>query len=310
MRRALVMVVCGAVLVAASVAGAAEAVGEKPAPPPLPLHSIEGFGGVFITETALLVNPPVGDNVMGMPSIAFSTAQIGKKWLWGTTITANILGRGEIGYSYQRLTLGDWDNDVEAATGLSISDSAVQLHTIGARALLVREGEGDTKWVPAVTIGARYKKNTDIGDIDDDLLGTAKVLGVDDDDGVDFTLVASKTFADVIPDHPFILSAGVRSTEAIHAGFVGFSDDRDLVFEANAIVFLTKQLVLAGEYRQMPRELPRLGNLVRQEDDWWSVALAYVFNENLTVTAGFANLGQVLDEDDDFSWLAQIKWEF
>lgn len=309
MGRAKVGLMCVAVVLA-SLAGAAEVLEEKPAPPPpLPLHSIEGFGGVYLTETAYLVNPPVGDSPIGLPSFAISATDIGKKFLGGASATLNILGRVELGYSYQFLSLGDWDNDVEDATGLSISDDDVRLHTIGARVALIREGEWDTSWVPAVTFGVRYKKNTEIEDINDDILNIPKALGYDDDDGVDFTLVASKKFVDVLPK-PFILSLGVRSTEAIHAGLVGFTDDRELVLEANGIFFITDQLVLAGEYRQMPDELHTLGRLVREQDDWWSLALGYVVNENLTLTLGFANLGKVLDDDENFCPLGQIKYEF
>ena len=310
MQRVKMALVCVAVVLA-SLAGAAEVLEEEApaAPAPLPLHSLEGFGGVYLTETAYLVNPPVGDRTIGMPSVAISAVDVGKKFLGSASATLNILGRVELGYSYQFLSLGDWDNDVEDATGLNISDGDVRLHTIGARAALIREGEWDTAWVPAVTFGVRYKNNTEIEDINDDLLNVPKALGYDDDDGVDFTLVASKTFAGVLPK-PFILSLGVRSTEAIHAGYVGFTDDRELVLEANGIFFITDQLVLAGEYRQMPDELGTLGRLVREQDDWWSLALGYVVNSQLTVTAGFANLGRVLDDDENFCVLGQVKYEF
>jgi hypothetical protein len=309
MRKVMAALVCVAVL-AASFGGAAEVVGEKPAsPPPLPLHSIEGFGGVYLTETAYLVNPPTAGGDIGLPSVSVFATDVGEKFHAGASATLNFLGRIELGYSYQYLSLGDWDNDVEDATGLSISDDDSRLHTVGLRVLVVREGEGDTTWVPAITLGARYKKNTQIDDIDDDLLGTVGLLGYDDDDSVDFTLTASKTFAGILPK-PFILSATVRSTEAIHAGFVGFSDDRELVLEGNAIFFITDQLVLAGEYRQMPDELKSLGNLVGRPDDWWSLALGYVVNNQLTLTAGFANMGRVLEDDENFCVLGQVKYEF
>jgi hypothetical protein len=309
MRKVMAALVCVAVL-AASFGGAAEVVGEKPAsPPPLPLHSIEGFGGVYLTETAYLVNPPTDGGTIGLPSVSVFATDIGEKFHTGASATLNFLGRIELGYSFQYLSLGDWDNDVEDATGLSISDDDSRLHTVGLRVLVVREGEGDTTWVPAITLGARYKKNTQIDDIDDDLLGTVGLLGYDDDDSVDFTLTASKTFAGILPK-PFILSATVRSTEAIHAGFVGFSDDRELVLEGNAIFFITDQLVLAGEYRQMPDELKSLGNLVGRPDDWWSLALGYVVNNQLTLTAGFANMGRVLEDDENFCVLGQVKYEF
>ncbi|NQT88326.1 DUF3034 family protein [bacterium] len=310
MRRATVAALCGLLVLVGSFAGAGEAAAPAadPAPLPLPLHSIEGFGGVFLTETAYLVNAPVGDNLFGMPAIAINGTEIGDKYLVMTTATVNVARRFEIGFSYMHFDLGDWPGDVEDATGIGVDDD-LSLTTLGVRALVIREGEGDTTWVPAVTVGVRYKKNSEIDDIDDDLLGTYGTLGYDDDDGFDITLMASKTFADILPK-PFILSAGVRSTESVHAGLAGFTDDRDLVFEANAIFFILDNLVLAAEYRQMPDDIDRLGDLVREPEDWWSLALAYVASENLTLTAGFAKLGYILEEEDSMSFLGQIKWEF
>jgi len=297
-------------VLAASLAGAGEAVpaGEPAAPPPLPLHSIEGFGGVFLTETAYLVNPPVGDNLFGMPAIAIDGTEIGDKYLVMGSATMNVAKRFEIGFSYMHFDLGDWPGEIKDATGIGVDDD-LGLTTVGVRALVIREGEGDTTWVPAVTIGVRYKNNSKIDDIDDDLLGTYGTLGYDDNDGVEYTIVASKTFAGILPK-PFILSAGLRSTEAVHAGLAGFTDDRKVVFEANGIFFILDNLVLAAEYRQMPDEIDRLGDLVREPEDWWSLALAYVASENLTITAGFAHLGYILEEEDSMSFLGQIKWEF
>jgi len=39
---------------------------------PLPLHTIEGNSGVFITSTACLANPPEEGQVIGKPSFSVS----------------------------------------------------------------------------------------------------------------------------------------------------------------------------------------------------------------------------------------------
>jgi hypothetical protein len=234
---------------------AGEAPAEKPpekpaakaAAPPLPLHSLEGFSGVYLTETAYFANLPDDDSPVGKPSFAFSAVKVGHKDLESFSMTTNFLKRLEFGYSFQRLGLGDFPHDVRNATGVSIDHSSL-LHTIGLRAMLVREGEGGNPMVPAITAGVRYKKNTSIEDMNNDLGGALNTLGYKDDHGVEYTLMASKTFAGVLPK-PFILSAGFRNTDAIHGGFVGFSNDRHTVFEAHGIFFLTNRIVLAGEYR-------------------------------------------------------------
>src|SRR5271157_2296902 len=46
-------------------------------PPPLPLHQIEGNGGVFSTLSAYLVNPPRNGEPVGRPSIGFGYINMG-----------------------------------------------------------------------------------------------------------------------------------------------------------------------------------------------------------------------------------------
>ncbi len=42
--------------------------GERAKAPPLPLHSIEGYGGILITGSAYIVNPAEEGKVSGLPS--------------------------------------------------------------------------------------------------------------------------------------------------------------------------------------------------------------------------------------------------
>ena len=54
---------------------------EKAPPPekgaPLPLHQIEGNGGIFSTLSAYIVNPPRNGELLGRPSAGFSYVNIG-----------------------------------------------------------------------------------------------------------------------------------------------------------------------------------------------------------------------------------------
>lgn len=317
MRKLVTALLAVALIVPVTMAGeapAGEPVPEAPkaSPPPLPLQTLEGFSGVYLTDTAYMVNPPEADGFFGKPSIAISGVRVGQKDLESLAVTTNIMGRLEFGYSFQRLGLGDWPHDIMKTTGIDIDHSSL-LHTVGLRAMVLREGEGDTTWMPAFTIGVRYKKNATIAGINRDLAQIPRTLGYSDDDGLEYTATLSKTFVGVLPK-PFILSVGLRNTDAIHAGFVGFSDDRHTVFEANGIFFLTDRLVFAAEYRQMPDELKGLKvagtKLIMRQDDWWSMALGYVFNNNVTGTLGFANLGRVLNHDENICLLGQVKCEF
>jgi hypothetical protein len=60
---------------AAQDTNAAAAKPEKP--PPLPLHQIEGNGGIFSTLSAYLVNPPRDGEPVGRPAVGFSYVNLG-----------------------------------------------------------------------------------------------------------------------------------------------------------------------------------------------------------------------------------------
>ena len=296
-----------AALLAASAATAGEAE-KKASPPPIPLHTIEGTSGVFITDTAYFANLPAGDEWLGKPCFSFSGVRMGQKNLWSAGVTTTFLKRFEVGYSFMRLGLGDWASDVRRATGLSTRNS-VGMHTFSARAMMIREGDWDLAWMPAVTAGLRYKHNEDIWDIDDDLVGTCRAIGVRDNDGVEATLTASKMFVGVLP-RPFILSAGARLTDAAQIGLLGFTRDYHLLFEGNAVFFVTDRLLVAAEYRQKPDDLRRVGGLVGAEHDWWVLAAAYIVNDHMTISGGYGHFGNILNHEENASWALQVKWEF
>jgi hypothetical protein len=285
---------------------------EKPAP--LPLHQIEGNGGIFSTLSAYLVNPPRNGELVGRPSVGFAYVDIGHgRNLEAFTITESPWKRLELGYAYDRLALADLGQDVERATGIRLRNNEVQLHNFNARLNLVKEGDFDQKWVPAVTFGTHYKYNDGIQQISDDLKpalgpGGLQAQGIRGDSGTDFTLYASKMLT-FLP-RPVLLNVGGRATEGAHIGLLGFTSGYEFVAEANVAVFVTDRLALAAEYRQKPNNYKPIGNLVAREDDWWTIDAAYVVNKHLTLAAGYGHFGQVLNHEANGVWGLTTKWEF
>lgn len=82
------------------------------------------------------------------------------------------------------------------------------------------------------------------------------------------------------------------------------------MFEGNAVLFVTDRFAVGGEYRQKPANYDAIDGLVASEDDWWSVVAAYVVNDSLTVSGGYFNLGDVLDEENSNAFAVKMKWEF
>ena len=76
------------------------------------------------------------------------------------------------------------------------------------------------------------------------------------------------------------------------------------------MVFVTGSLALAAEYKQQPTNYKAIGNLVRVEDDWWTIDAAYVVNKHLTLAAGYGHFGNVLNHESNGVWGFTTKWEF
>lgn len=280
--------------------------------PPLPTHQVEGNSGVFITPTAYFANPAEPDEVFGLPSISGTYAYIGEKDFEAFVVTENLWGRVEFGYALERIGLGDWPDDVRTATGMHVDNHAL-MHNFNARLMVVEEGGLERGWMPAVTLGAHFKWNQSHDDINEQLAGTCDMLGSDHDSGIEFTAVATKTVANVLP-RPLILSAGLRNGDAIHTGLLGFAGERRTTFEGSLIYFLSDKLLIAGEYRQKSNLCDQITvggiDLVKAENDWWDICLAYIVSDHVTVAGGYANFGNILNHREDNVWAIQVKYEF
>jgi len=281
--------------------------GEKPAP--LPLHQIEGNGGIFSTLSAYLVNPPRNGEWLGRPSVGLGYVDLGHgQNLEAVTLTETPWKRLELGYGFNHLNLGDFQDAVYKATGASIS-SAVEQHNFNARLNLLAENEFDQKWLPAVTFGVHYKYNDTFKDLNKQLGGGLTALtGISHNDGVDYTLYASKLFTQL--PRPVLVELGGRATKGAQLGLLGYTDDYSFVFEGNIVVFLTSNIALAAEYKQKPNEYKSVGSLIRPEDDWWTIDAAYVVNKHLTLAAGYGHFGRVLNHEANGVWGVTTKWEF
>jgi hypothetical protein len=284
------------------------------AAPPLPGHNVEGNSGIFITSTAYFANPPEGDSWLGKPSVSGSFVVIGEKDFESFAITNNLWARVELGYALERIGLGDWPDDVKEATAGTIHvNNHALLHNFNLRYMAIQEGDFEIKWMPALTVGAHFKWNDGLHDIDKQTNGLCGDLGADHSFGTEFTVVASKTITNWLPK-PIILSAGVRNGDAIHTGLMGFAGERETTFEGSIIYFLTDKLLLATEYRQKPDLLDQCTlngkHLIKAENDWWDIALAYILNDRTTLAVGYANFGNILNHHEKNVWAVQIKHEF
>ena len=276
--------------------------------PALPFHTIEGYGGGAITPMAYLVNRPLGDQVLGLPAAAYSYVDLGQKDLQAFTATENVLGRVELGLGADRLGLGTLPNDIQKATGMNINATDVWLLNVNLRGLILPENSFGTQWLPAVTAAAQFKYNSGIRSINDRLGGALSSIGYKNDDGVDFTLSVSKTFANVF-GRPLIATVGGRWSEGAQLGLLGFANHYKSTFEGNVAYLPTNWLLVAYEYRQKSSPYGQIGGLIEQENDWHALDVSWLVNSHFDVTAGIGYFGVLANARADSAFWIQLKYE-
>jgi hypothetical protein len=278
--------------------------------PPLPFHTIEGYGGGAITPMAYLVNPGAKGEVFGLPSAAFSNVIAGKKNLQAFTVTETLFRRLELGFGFDRFGIGTLDEDIQKATGVDIGREDVRLYHFNVRGLLVEENSFHLP-LPAVTVGLHYKVNEGIADINRKLGGALSSIGYERPSGVDFTLTASKTFVDKWTlSRPLILTAGLRNSEAANLGFLGFGDSRRTTFEGSVAYLPTDWLLVAYEFREKANQYDEIPGLVEKEDNWHVIDVSWIINKRATLTAGWGAFGTLANTKEDGAWWLQLKYEF
>ena len=278
-------------------------------PSPLPFHNIEGSGGLGLTTTAYLANPSCGGKVLGCPSVSTTYATLGQKDVAVFAVTESLWERIELGYAHQIFHMGTLPGAIQDATGIKIGRHHINQDVFHAKFLLIEENSLDKDWIPAISFEFDYKMNSDIEDIDTKLGGALTAIGFDQDDGLDYLLVASKTFKDVLPQ-PFLASAGLRFTQGAQTGFLGFDNAYKMVVELNFAYFITDWWAVGAEYRQKPDEYGRIPGLVGEENDWWDICTAFIINPNLTLKAAYVDFGVLADTKEDAGFVFGVKYNF
>jgi hypothetical protein len=278
-------------------------------PPPLPLHQIGGSGGVFVTLSAYIVNPPRNGELVGRPAVGFSYANLGHgENLEAPTISESPFKRLELSYGWDRFGLGDLPQALRNAGLVNYHQNEVQLHNFNVRLQLLKEDEFDQKWIPALTFGAHYKYNDGISEVNNEVFGLLASHGITRNHGVDYTLYATKMFTQL--PVPVLLDLGGRATEGVWEGLGGFTDRYNFEFEGNIAVFLSHHLALAAEYKEQPTDYRPIGSLVQKADDWLTLDAVYIANKHMTIAAGWAHFGKMLNHEDNDVWGITTKWEF
>lgn len=191
----------------------------------------------------------------------------------------------------------NWRNRIELSVarqtldldtlGAALNQDDLQQDIFGAKIRLT----GDVVYSPygQWSLGVQHKRNR--------TFAVPEAVGAKDDSGTDVYLAASKLFLAGFLGRNVLVNGVVRGTKANQGGLLGFgggqNDRYEAVFEASAGVFLNRQWLVGGEYRQKPDNLG-----FAEEEDWYDLFVAWFPDRRLAVTAAWVNLGSIAGLDD------------
>jgi hypothetical protein len=277
--------------------------------PPIPIHTFEGVGGGTITPMAYLINRgPVG-TVVGLPTASYTFVRLGSKKVHATAVTQTFFRRIELGYAMNNMDVGSLDDDVEKILGIDIARDDIYLHHFNVRAMLIEEDSFNLP-LPALTAGIHFKYNDTINKFDRRLNNALEGIGFDKKCGVDYTLTATKMFAELAFGRPIIVTAGLRLGSGAQMGFLGFADHCNLTFEGSVGYMPLDNLLVLYEFRHKENPYHKIDKIVGDENNWHALNVTYVFNEHFTVSGGWIYGGNIANSHADGGWCVQAKWEF
>ena len=237
------------------------------------VSSVEGGGGGGLATWAVITGYETRDGIganahatlVSLPDYKFTAAGV----------AVGFFDRFELSYARQSFDTEDAGAKLGIGQGFTFHQDVV-----GAKLRVAGDAVyAQDSWVPQVAMGAQLK-TADRGAL-------VKALGAKDDKGVDWYVAASK----IVLDKSLVLSGAVRATKANQTGLLGFggpkNDSYQAQFEGSAALLVTRRLAVGAEYRSKP------DNLGLKEDDWMDVFAAYAVSKRLSVTAGYADLGEI-----------------
>lgn len=234
------------------------------------ISSLEGAGGGALTPWALITGNETDRGIGASGHYSYVTLE---------DFDIESLG-GAVGFydrfevSYSRMTF----DTREAGAALGLGEGFEFAQDIwGAKLRLAGDAVyGQDTWMPQVAVGAQFKRSKRDG--------LVQALGADQHEGVDVYASATKLFL----AESLLANATLRYTKAHQTGLLGFGEEASVQPEVSLGYMLSRRLIVGGEYRFKPDELA-----FATEDNFFDVFGAYAVNSNLTLTAGYADLGSV-----------------
>jgi hypothetical protein len=243
------------------------------------VSQLEGAGGGGLASWALITGYGTRDGA-GV-NAHFTYVDVGSYSLWSEGAAVGLYDRVEISYAHMTFDTQHVGALLSLGAGYKIDQDV-----FGAKVKIIGDAVYDQDtMLPQISAGVQYKQN-DRGSL-------LHAIGAKSADGTDFYIAATKLFL----EQSLLVDATIRETKANQFGILGFGGDKNnnnysTEFEGSAAYLFSRQLAAGIEYRTKPNNLNIAG-----EDDAWDVFGAYFLNKNLSLTAAYVDLGNIVIEN-------------
>jgi hypothetical protein len=239
------------------------------------VSQVEGTGGGGLANWALITGYGTRDGIGA--NIHYTAVPLPDYSLQSAGIAVGLFDRLELSYAWQEFNT----QDVGTALGLGRGFTFHQ-NIFGAKLKLVGDAVYDQdSWLPQISVGLQHKEN--------DRAAIIAAVGGKGSVGTDYYIAASKLFL----AQSLLVNATLRETKANQLGILGFGGDKhnaySTQFEGSVAYLISRRFAVGAELRTKPSNLG-----VAHEGAAWDLFAAYFFNKNLSLTAAYADLGNLV----------------
>jgi hypothetical protein len=255
----------------------------------------EGAAGGGIAAWSLIAGNETKDGIGGSAHATLVALPDFDLEAYGAAI--GVFDRVELSYTHQSFDT----RAAGAALGLGKGYTFGQ-HIFGAKVKLIGDAVwAQDSWLPQISVGVQHKR-ADGGRIGKPLLAA---LGARKSTGTDLYVAATK----LLLARSMVVGGTIRFTNANQFGLLGFGGDRQAKrtaqFEGSAARLLTRRLVVGAEYRTKPDNLG-----FAEEGDAYDLFAAWAVTRNVTLTAAYADLGDIATVKSQRGAFLQLQGAF
>lgn len=239
------------------------------------VSQIEGAGGGGLASWAMITGYGTRDGVGA--NIHYTAVPLPDYSLQSAGVAVGLFDRLELSYAWQAFDTQDVDAALSLGRGF-----AFHQNIFGAKLKLVGDAVYDQdSWLPEISAGLQHNEN--------DRAAVIAAVGGKNSVGTDYYLAASKLFL----AQSLLVNVTLRETKANQLGILGFGGDKHndytSQFEGSAAYLISRQFAIGSELRTRPSNLS-----VAHEGAAWDLFAAWFFNKNLSLTAAYADLGNIV----------------